>query len=75
MAVEIKGKVGYFAGLHQSFWRNRVNYRPDQEPNDIALIGEVFVEFMRKFLRQQVLVRVRILELGPLCWRLMNSSD
>ena len=65
MAVEIKEKLGISLDFINLSGGIGVNYRPDQEPNDIALIGEGVRQVYEEVLTPAGLGQVKIFtELG-----------
>ncbi len=69
LALEIREETGVTLDFINLSGGIGVNYRPEQEPNDIAVIGEGFVKPMRKFSRQQVWDMSKSLRnWDVLCW-------
>ena len=65
LAVEIKEKLGIFLDFINLSGGVGVNYRPDQEPNDIAVIGEGVRQVYEEVLTPAGLGQVKIFtELG-----------
>ena len=65
LAVEIKEKLGISLDFINLSGGIGVNYRPDQEPNDIALIGEGVRQVYEEVLTPADLGQVKIFtELG-----------